>query len=85
MLRKAGWKKLPNNPTKLLLSKLQDDCPLYDSYDIFVEFEKDFLEILNTLITLPLKNYGNSNVSDCFTAFMDEFHKMCLLDDYYEI
>lgn len=86
VLRKSGWKNLPNDLCDLIISKLKDDCRSYRKFDLFDEYDKPSLEILNGLIRLPIKYHGedNKDFSDCFTAFMEEYHKLIDIDDFSE-
>lgn len=85
VLRKSGWKMLPNDLCDIVIEKLKDDCRSYKKYDLFNEYDKPSLEIFNNLITLPMKNStSDKNFSDCFPAFMEEYQKMIHIDDFSE-
>jgi hypothetical protein len=86
VLRKSGWKNLPNDLCDLIISKLKDDCRAYRKFELFDEYDKASLEILNGLIKLPIKHHGynNKDFSDCFTAFMEEYHNLIDIDDFTE-
>lgn len=86
VLRKSGWKTLPNDLCDLTISKLKDDCRSYRKFELFDEYDKQSLEILNGLIKLPIKYHGedNKDFSDCFTAFMEEYHQLVDIDDFTE-
>lgn len=85
VLRKSGWKMLPNDLCDIVIEKLKDECRYYNKYDLFSEYDKPSLELFNTLITLPIKNRtSDKSFYDCFPAFMDEYHKMIDIDDFSE-
>ena len=83
-LRKSGWKMLPNNLCEEVLDRLKDDCLHYKKYELFDEYDKSSVEILNGLITLPIKNYNNKYFGDCFPVFMVEYHKFIDINDFSE-
>ena len=57
VLRKTGWKELPHDLTDTVLWKIKHDClPEYEDYDIFRECKCDFIEIFNSLISIPFSN-----------------------------
>lgn len=86
VLRKSGWKMLPNDLCDIVIEKLKDDCRYYKRYDLFDEYDKPSLEIFNNLITLPMKNRSgdDTSFSECFPAFMEEYRKMIDIDDFSE-
>lgn len=54
VLRKSGWKKLPHDLTDTVFWKIKKDClPEYENYDIFREYKGNFLEVLNSLVSIP--------------------------------
>jgi len=85
VLRKSGWKMLPNDLCDIIIEQLKDDCRYYKRYELFDEYCKESLELFNNLITLPMKNRtSDKSFSDCFPAFMEEYHKMIDIDDFSE-
>ena len=84
VLRKSGWKKLPNDLCDGVISKLMDDCRVYRKFDLFDEYDKASLEVLNGLIKLPFKHRGSTDFTDCFQAFMEEYHKLIDIEDFTE-
>lgn len=85
VLRKSGWKMLPNDLCDIVIEKLKDDCRSYKRYNLFNEYDKPSLEIFNNLITLPMRNHtSDKNFSPCFPSFMEEYHKMIDIDDFSE-
>ena len=86
VLRKSGWKQLPNDLCDLLIETLKDQCESYKNYLLFDEYSKQSVELFNNLITLPIKkrNTGEVDFSMCFTTFMEEYHKMINIDDFSE-
>lgn len=84
VLRKSGWKRLPNDLCDVIISKLKDDCRIYRKFELFDEYDKASLEILNGLIKLPIKNKNSNDFSQCFTTFMEEYHALIDIDDFTE-
>ena len=85
VLRKSGWKILPNDLCDIVIDKLKDDCRYYKRYSLFNEYDKQSLELFNNLITLPMRNRtSNTSFSECFQTFMEEYHKMIDIDDFSE-
>lgn len=85
VLRKSGWKMLPNDLVDIVLDQLEDDCPRYKRYYLFYEYDKSSLELFNNLITLPMKRrVDDTNFQNCFSTFMEEYHKMIDIDDFAE-
>ncbi len=86
LLRKSGWKVLPNDLCDIVLDNIQIDCDNYKDFNIFYTYEKECLELLNNLITVPFKNTNNgeTDYSKCFPCFMTEYHKMINIDDFTE-
>lgn len=84
VMRKSGWKKLPNDLCDIIISSIKKDCRVYKKFEMFDEYDKASLEILNGLIKLPIKNHGESskNFGECFTAFMEEYHSLVDIDDF---
>jgi len=84
VLRKTGWKSLPNDLCGIVLDKIKDECRSYRRYELFYEYDKPSLELFNNLITLPFKHRGSKDFSDCFPVFMVEYHKLVDIDDFSE-
>jgi len=66
VLYKSGWKKLPFDVTDIVLNKIKKNYN-YNKLYLFKEFKSEMLELINGLITLPLQDYGDSDL----TAFED--------------
>jgi hypothetical protein len=65
VLRKSGWKKLPHDLTDTVLWKIKRDClPEYEKYEIFRECKGNFLEILNSLVSIPFDKDLEQNIID---------------------
>jgi hypothetical protein len=84
LLRKSGWKKLPNELNKEILMKLKEECRSYRKFELFDEYDSESLEILNGLIKLPMTDHGEkyTSFSECFPIFMIEYHKLINIDDF---
>ena len=81
VLRKSGWKRLPNDLCDVVLDRIREDCSDSWKYDLFQEYKKESLEVLNGLIKLPMIHRGNSNF-DCFSVVLKEYSKMIDIDDF---
>ena len=65
VLRKSGWKKLPHDLTDTVFWKIKKDClPEYENYDIFREYKGNFLEVLNSLVSIPFDKDLNNDILD---------------------
>jgi hypothetical protein len=84
VMRKSGWKRLPHNVSKTIISNIKNDCPTYKSFPIFTELGANFLEQLNGLIILPISYSEPSCFSPVFETFCTEIHKMFVLEDLTE-
>lgn len=84
VLRKSGWKSLPNDMSDIIIDRIRKDSLKYRKYDLFHEYDKGILELLNNLIKLPLKHRHDTSFTDCFDAFMDEFHLLGNMEDLSE-
>ncbi len=82
VLRKSGWKELPNNIIRLVTSQVRHECRKYKRYKLFVEYEKDVFELLNNLIILPLGEGNETNLNGSFDIFMEELDKLIDIDDF---
>jgi hypothetical protein len=91
VLRKTGWKELPYNPTKIVLKRILEDSTDWFKneenicYDVFLDNKKDFLEILNSLVELPIKNFNKEYFYDCFPYFIQVLDDLCRDVEYDKI
>lgn len=84
VLKKSGWKVLPKEISEIAIDKIKRDCKYYRKYDLFYEYNRPSIEVLNGLISLPIKNRENESFTECFTNMMTQFHKMIDIDDFSE-
>ena len=85
ILRKSGWKTLPNDLCSIVIDKLKEECDDYRDYSLFKEYDKQSLELFNNLIKLPIKCVNEDvNFSEGFPIFMEEYHKLLDIDDFSE-
>lgn len=72
VLRKSGWKKLPHDLTDTILYKIKKDClPEYEDYDVFRDYKGNFLEIFNSLISIPFEKNLDSDILDIDISKLD--------------
>lgn len=84
VLRKSGWKELPNYLSKRVIEKIRNECKLYKKYDLFYNYERESLEILNGLIRLPIKFNGKDSLSfsPSFQSFVEEYNKIMEMENF---
>lgn len=82
IMKKSGWKSLPNDIANLMITKIKEDCRIYSRFYIFKYFDREVIEIFNNLIKLPMKHKTNDSFDPSFTTFMKEFHVFINVDDF---
>lgn len=86
VLRKSGWKRLPHNITKNMISNIKNDCSeTYRSFPIFTGLLSEWLEQLNGLVILPFRSSSSSSserpsFSPTFETFCREVHTLFPFD-----
>lgn len=79
ILNHKGWKQLPHNILDLVAQRIKKDClGVKKRYKVYKDFEKDIIEILNSLIILPWINNGETSfiTDNCMDCFLEELNKL---------
>ena len=90
VLRKKGWKTLPNNILRNVKNNIKDLC--HELYELtsYKDMDRDFIEVLSFGIELPwtdkMDNDINTDIEEglkkYFVLFFKEFQKFDEIDDF---
>ena len=90
VLRKKGWKTLPNNILRNVKNNIKDVCPELYELTSYKDMDRDFIEVLSFGIELPwtdkMDNDINTDIEEglkkYFVLFFKEFQKFDEIDDF---